>query len=122
MPKIMVIDDSVLMRKYTRGHLEEAGYTVEEFVPGSVADLMDKLLESMPDLVISDFNMPDVDGLNVARAVKRTSRDIPVIILTANRDPARESLLKTVGVEVILHKPISGPGLLDAVHKVVSNA
>ncbi|HWQ07986.1 MAG TPA: response regulator [Holophaga sp.] len=122
MPKIMVIDDSVLMRKYTRGFLEEAGYAVEEFAPRSVAELMDKLLDSMPDLVISDFNMPDVDGLNVARAVKRTSRDMPIIILTANRDPARESLLQTVGVHAILHKPISGPDLLAAVGKVCSIA
>ena len=122
MPKIMVIDDSALMRKYTREHLEEAGYTVEEYLPGSVLDLMEKLLDAAPDLVISDFTMPDVDGLNVARAVKRTNRETPVIILTANRDPAREALLQTVGVQFVLHKPVSGADLVAAVQAVFSRS
>lgn len=120
MSKILVIDDSVLMRKMSRNHLEEAGFEVEDFLPDSMADLTERIRHSLPDLVLSDFNMPSMDGLNVARTVKRTNPSIPIIILTANRDASREALLQTIGVRMILHKPIHGSDLVGAVSKVLS--
>ena len=86
MLKILVIDDSVLMRRVVRDHLEKEGFAVEEFLPASVLELMERVKTSPPDLVLSDFNMPYVDGLEVARNVRRVNPNIPVIILTANRD------------------------------------
>jgi len=120
MIKILVIDDSALMRKISREYLEEAGFTVDDFLPSSVTDLAEKIKNSPPDLVLSDFNMPNVDGMNVARTVRRTNPNIPVVILTANRDAAREALLQTMGVRKILHKPINGEDLVEAVSAVLS--
>lgn len=120
MPKILVIDDSALMRKISRQSLEEAGFEVEDFLPGSVLELMERLKTSPPDLVLSDYNMPNIDGQNVARTVRRFNPGLPVIILTANRDTAREALLGTMGVRRILHKPILGPDLALEVKEVLS--
>lgn len=119
MSKILIIDDSLLMRKISRDVLEEGGHVVDECLPDTVAELMERIQETEPDLVLSDFNMPHIDGLNVARTVKRTRPDLPVIILTANRDPAREALLHTIGVRIILHKPLAGPDLIQAVDKLL---
>jgi two-component system chemotaxis response regulator CheY len=120
MAKILVIDDSALMRMYVRQHLEEVGFEVEEFLPLSALEVMDRVRSSPPDLVLSDFNMPHVDGQSVARMVKRTSAAIPVIILTALHDPAKEAALTQTGVARILYKPINGPELVKAVQEVLA--
>ena len=120
MIKILVIDDSLLMRKVARDHLESAGFDVEDCLPETLGDLIDRLKEAAPDLVLSDFNMPHLDGTAVARTVRRTDPKIPVLILTANRDVARDAILQTIGVRRILHKPISGPDLVEAVSQVLA--
>lgn len=119
MVKILVIDDSALMRQICRGHLEEAGYEVEDYLPSSVVDLAERIKESRPDLVLSDFNMPNVDGQNVARTIRRTDPKIPVIILTANRDASRDAMLQSMGVRKVLYKPIKGADLVGAVAKIM---
>ena len=118
--RILVIDDSALMRKIARDHLEEAGFEVDDFLPASVIEIMERIRNAPPDLVLSDFNMPNIDGTHVARTVRRINPDIPVIILTASRDTAREALLKTMGVRKILHKPISGEELSKIIGEVLA--
>ncbi len=120
--KILVIDDSLLMRKISRDYLESAGFAVEDFLPASILELVERIKISPPDLVLSDFNMPSIDGLDVARNVRRINPDIPVIILTANRDASREARLQTVGVRKILYKPIRGEDLVNAVNQVLAGA
>jgi len=120
--KILVIDDSTLMRKISRDYLENAGYGVEDFLPASILELVEQIRTSPPDLVLSDFNMPNIDGLDVARNVRRINSNIPVIILTANRDASREARLQTVGVRKILYKPIRGEDLVNAVSQVLADA
>jgi len=122
MAKILVIDDSAFMRKTIRGFLEEAGFLVEDFLPKSIQELFVRVQTSKPDLVISDFNMPEIDGLTVARTVKRADDEIQVVILTATRDAAKESVLGTIGVRRILHKPIDGESLVTAIKEVLQNS
>jgi len=120
MPKILVIDDSGFMRKYVRDLLEEADYEVEEYVPLSALEVMDKIRSTKPDLVLSDYNMPHVDGQSVARMTKKANPAVRVMILTAVRDSAREAALIKLGVEQILHKPIQGQELLQAIQEVLN--
>jgi len=119
MAKILVIDDSSFMRHQVRSFLEEAGFEVEEFLPLSALEVVERVRASVPDLILSDFNMPEVDGQSVARMAKRANPDIPVIILTATRDAAKESVLGTIGVRRVLHKPIGGETLIQAVKEVL---
>ncbi len=119
---ILVIDDSVLMRNIAREALEEEGFTVTDLLPESVEALKAQIQSAPPDLVLSDFNMPLVDGLEVARAVRQVNAKIPVIILSANRDEARDAHLKAMGVRAILSKPIKGEAIVAAVAKVLVGA
>ena len=118
--KVLVLDDSALMRQRTRSVLEDEGFTVEDGQPGTEAELLARVGTFQPDLLISDFTMPGLDGLAVARCVRRAHPKLPVIILTALRDPARDAQLKSAGVRMILHKPLHGPELIEAVIKVLS--
>jgi CheY-like chemotaxis protein len=119
MTKVLVIDDSAFMRQHLRGFLEDAGLVVEDFLPHSCQELILKVQSTKPDLVLSDFNMPDIDGLQVARTVRRVDADIPVVILTANHDTARDSLLGTLGVRQVLHKPIDGEKLVAVLRELL---
>lgn len=118
MIKILVIDDSILMRKMARNHLEEAGFEVDDLSPTTSSALINHLSVAPPDLVISDFNMPALNGEGVVRAVRFSNPKIPIIILTANRDAARDAKLRTMGVRKILYKPIDGKNLIDAVQQI----
>ncbi|HJW33991.1 MAG TPA: response regulator [Holophagaceae bacterium] len=116
---ILVIDDSLLMRNIAREALEEEGFTVTDLLPETVEALKERIQSAPPDLVLSDFNMPLVDGLDVARTVRQVNAKIPVIILSANRDEARDAHLKAMGVRAILYKPIKGEAIVAAVAKVL---
>lgn len=117
---ILIIEDSALMRNLARTALEGEGFRVEEVLPETPEALKARILAAPPDLVLSDFNMPRVDGLQVARAVRQADAKVPVIILSATRDATRDLQLKAMGVRTILHKPISGSDLVAAVVTVLA--
>ena len=120
MAKILVIDDSPFIRNMWRRYLEAAGFEVEDFLPSSVSELMERIKQSPPDLVLSDFNMPVVNGQNIARGVRETSPKTPVIILTANQDEARDAILQSIGVSKIIYKPIQEQDLVAAVNNILA--
>jgi DNA-binding response OmpR family regulator len=113
--KILVIEDDVNFRNLLRIHLSRAGYAlevVEDGVEGGKA-----LLERPPDLVLSDLNMPFLNGfelLSLIRADNQTA-SIPVILLSARRDDVSESKAMELGAADYLIKPVTRENLLDSV-------
>jgi two-component system chemotaxis response regulator CheY len=120
MPRILIIDDSAFQRQFMRGQLEEAGFEVEDWLPVSALEILGRIRDSKFDLVISDYNMPHVDGLTVLKMVKRADAAMPVIILTAIRNPEREARLEASGASRILHKPLRAEALAAAVKDVLA--
>jgi CheY-like chemotaxis protein len=109
------------MRKMLRKLLENEGYEVEDLLPQSVGELQECMFALAPDLVISDYQMPILNGLTVARMIKQVSPTTPVIILTAVRDPELEASLEQLYVQAVLHKPIDGPTLATAIRAALSS-
>jgi len=111
--RIMVVEDSSMTRSLIVSSLEDMGdYIVIEAANGFQA--LRKLPEVPPDLVITDINMPDINGLEVVRFVKQNEnfRHIPVIIVTTEgRDVDRERGLR-LGADRYLVKPFE-PGELQ---------
>ncbi len=90
--RVLVVDDSATTRSLVRSILEGAGYLVAIAVDG--AEAWAKLQQDLPDLVVSDVDMPRMDGFALCEAVRRSprSRDLPVVLVTAlgsDRDRAR---------------------------------
>ena len=119
MARILVIDDSTFQRQMVRDFLEKAGHQVEEFLPLSALEVVEKITAWPPDLVLTDFAMPHVDGLEVARLIRRARPDLPVVMLTAARDSGRDARLQTMGVRKILHKPLAGEALVKALEGLI---
>ncbi len=120
-PRILLVEDHPDMRSYIR-RLLEPEFDVREASDGVKA--LDALENFLPDLIISDVKMPDMDGLTFARKVKEDERLrlIPFISLTAHaNEKDRLTALKT-GVDDYLLKPFHAEELLARVHNLIVNA
>lgn len=112
--RILVVDDSSLVRLYYRSALEKAGFSVEQAINGIEA--MEKALSQAFDLVIVDVNMPRMDGIAFVRSL-RSGADANVAALPAlmiSTEAEREDMLAATaaGANFYLVKPISESDLV----------
>lgn len=119
MARIVVIDDSRLMRKVLRAYLENGGHTVEEWEPGAAMEIYEKIGATKPDLLLTDFQMPGANGATVAKMARKAMPNLPIVVLTALRDPEVMELLKRSQVTEILNKPCTEEQLLACVARAL---
>lgn len=117
--KILIVDDSASVRMVARIALREKGYEVLEAANGREA--LDKLSGERVNLVVSDVNMPIMDGISFLKELKSrpSSKFVPVIMLTteAGQDKMQEG--RAAGAKAWITKPFQPATLLDAVSKLV---
>lgn len=119
MAKILVIDDSSFMRRFLREAFEELGFEVDDLLPVSPLEVVERMKEGRPDVVLTDYNMPHVDGAQVARMARRADAAVPVVVLTATRDAELDASLAKLGVRLILHKPMTGAAIVKSVQDLL---
>ena len=118
--KVLIVDDQNSVRQMTRITLEELGIrTIHEAENGK--DAFQTATLQPIDLIISDFNMPEMDGLGLLRAVRghQALRKLPFILLTGRGD--RELVVKAAqaGVNNYLVKPFTTPILREKIEQVL---
>ena len=91
--RILVVEDEANIASFVSAYLEKAGFVVDRAVNG--AEAKEKAVSADPALILLDLNLPDMDGLEVCRAVRATST-VPILMLTARDDDVD----KIVGLEV----------------------
>ena len=111
--RILVVDDSSLVRLYYRDTLEKAGFEVEQAINGIEA--MEKVLVQPFDLAIVDVNMPRMDGFSFLRTLRRGAADVatlPALVITteAGEDDLRAA--RAAGANFYLVKPVSQQDLV----------
>ncbi len=114
-PLIMVVDDSLTMRKITSRLLQRAGYRVITAKDG--VEALELLQDEMPAVMLLDIEMPNLDGYEVVRAVRANSRlsHLPIIMITSRTaDKHRQYALK-LGVNHYMGKPFDEEELLAAI-------
>src|SRR5690606_4450396 len=110
--KLLIIDDDTLVRQSIATYLEDSGFHVLEAASGAMG--MQLVEEQVPELVITDLRMPDLDGLQVLQKLHEKKPDLPVIVIsgagvmadvvTALRLGARDYLIKPIiDMEVLVH-------------------
>ena len=117
--KILTVDDSASIRLTTRVTLSNAGYTVTEAVDGM--DGLNKLKAGEFDLVVTDLNMPNMDGQTMIRELRKlpAHTGVPVIFLTTESDGEIKQQAKAAGATGWLTKPFDPESLVKIARKVL---
>jgi len=115
----LTVDDSATMRQMVKVTLSDAGYTVIEAVDGK--DALAKLTRAV-DLMITDLNMPNLDGIELIRQVRANPayRRIPILMLTTESQEARKLQGKAAGATGWIVKPFATQQLLAVVKRVLA--
>ncbi len=116
---ILIVDDSASLRQVVSIALKSAGYDVVEACDGK--DALTKLDGRKIHLIISDVNMPNMDGLSFVKAAKQmpTYKFTPVIMLTTEAGDAKKQEGQAAGAKAWMVKPFQPPQMLAAVAKLV---
>jgi response regulator RpfG family c-di-GMP phosphodiesterase len=116
---ILVVDDSLTMRKTLENMLSQSGYRVslaEDGVGG-----VERATEEIPDLVLLDIVLPDISGFRALRKLRKDKRtaNVPVIMISGNAGAIEKFFLQRVGVDDFIHKPFGRFEVFGAIERLV---
>lgn len=117
---ILTIDDSRTMRDMLMMALSQAGFHVVQAVDGE--DGMEKLEAAAPDVIVTDINMPRLDGFGFIERLRQDPRwrATPVLVLTTESDPAKKMRAREAGATGWIVKPFNAEKLVDAIRRVAA--
>jgi two-component system chemotaxis response regulator CheY len=116
----MTVDDSASVRQMINFTLKNAGFQVVEAVDGR--DALSKLRQTSVHMMITDLNMPNMDGIELIRSVRGQSsahRFIPIIMLTTESQPSKKEEGKSAGATGWIVKPFKPEQLIAVIKKVL---
>jgi two-component system phosphate regulon response regulator PhoB len=121
-PNILIVEDEEALTLLLRYNLEAAGYDVESVARGDEADL--RLREAIPDLVILDWMLPGVSGIELCRRLRSRpeTRQLPIVMLTARGEESERVRGLSTGADDYVVKPFSVPELLARVAALLRRA
>jgi CheY-like chemotaxis protein len=122
MTKVVVIEDSKLMRGMIHHFLAQAGYEVEEWAEVTALEVADRMAASNPDLIVTDYQMPGCNGATIAKLAHQVAPKLPILVVTATHDPLVAVNLQQQQVTRILYKPFKEEDLLAAVAGLLPSA
>lgn len=121
MKKIIVADDSALARSFIIKCIEISGMEDVTFIEAKDGnEVLDKVREEAPDLILTDLNMPNLNGLELVKKIKEEPQnsDIPIVVITsAGNTKEREEFL-SLGVNQIASKPITPPKISEILESI----
>ncbi|PKO54069.1 MAG: hybrid sensor histidine kinase/response regulator, partial [Betaproteobacteria bacterium HGW-Betaproteobacteria-21] len=114
-PTVMVVDDSLTVRKIIGRLLEREGYRVITAKDG--VDALEALIETVPDVILSDIEMPRMDGFDLVRNIRADlrTRQVPVIMITSRLADKHRSYAMEIGANHYLGKPYQEEELLGLI-------
>ena len=117
---VLTVDDSRTMRDMLLMALEDAGYTVIQAVDG--VDGLETLAKNGADVVITDINMPRMDGFGFIEGLRADPRHraTPVLVLTTESDADKKARARAAGATGWIVKPFDPVKLVDAVRRVAA--
>src|SRR5258708_303861 len=117
--RILVVEDEANIASFVSAYLEKAGFVVDRAVNG--AEAKEKAVSADPALILLDLNLPDMDGLEVCRAVRATST-VPILMLTARDDDVDKIVGLEVGADDYLTKPFNPRELVARIRSILRRA
>ena len=119
-PSVMVVDDSLTVRKVTGRLLAREGYEV--IVAKDGVEAMEKLRDVIPDVMLVDIEMPRMDGFDLTRNVRADRRlaTVPIIIITSRSAEKHQNYAKEIGASAFLGKPYQEDDLLGQIAGLIT--
>ena len=121
MKSIFLVDDSATMLMSLKGTLEISGFAVNTAPDGEAA--LTKIKAGLkPDLIITDINMPKMDGLSLIKEARKILRFTPILALTTESQQTKRDEAKKSGATGWLVKPVGGADLVKVIKQVLPGA
>src|ERR1043165_1068902 len=121
-PRVMIVEDEQPLSLMLRYNLEAEGYTVDAVERGDEAE--ERLKESVPDLLLLDWMLPGVSGIELCRRLRARgpTRTLPIIMLTARGEEAERVRGLATGADDYIVTPFSVPELLARIRSLLRRA
>ena len=116
---ILIVEDETSIASFVSLYLKNAGYDVRAVTTGSAA--LTQIAQEQPALIILDLMLPDIDGIEICRRVRKTS-DVPILMLTARDEDVDKIIGLEVGADDYLTKPFNPRELVARVKSVLRRA
>ena len=119
-PTVLLVDDSISVRKFVGQMLDKAGFRVATAVDGQ--DALQQLLDLTVDVVVTDLEMPRVNGYALIEDLRRraATREVPVVVMTTRAGDKHVSLARRLGVRHYVTKPVDEQGFIRLVRSVAA--
>jgi diguanylate cyclase (GGDEF)-like protein len=112
---VLIVDDDPIVSEFHATMLRVAGMTTQ--IVNRPIDALDRLNAQVPDLLLMDVQMPDVDGIELARIIRQSRRfiSLPIVFLSAERDSGRQMEARKFGGDIFIPKPVAREQLVSMV-------
>jgi two-component system, chemotaxis family, chemotaxis protein CheY len=119
--RILLVDDSRTIRNIQKNVLSQIGYTdIVEAADG--VEALSQIAEHRPDLVLVDWNMPNMDGITLIRKVRETDRQLPLVMVTTEAEKSRVLEAIKAGVNNYVVKPFTAETLSEKITQTLTKA
>lgn len=118
--KIVIVDDSKAMRMIVKRTLRQAGFeehAVEEATNG--AEALQVIESASPDLILSDWNMPEMNGIDLLKALKKAESSVPFGFVTSEGTPEMRELAAENGALFLISKPFTADTFREALAPIL---
>lgn len=115
MKKILLVDDDEDVRDLVERTLTDAGFEVVSAETGEVC--LGLMVQEAPDMLLLDLIMPDMDGFEIMRAVRKSHPEVPVVVLSGYIEKETEEIIEGLGGTSFIRKPFSCNDLVMVVER-----
>lgn len=122
MTRILVVDDSAMDRRLVTGMLQKHGGWTTQVAHNGAEAVREIEAGALPDLILTDMQMPEMNGLELVRSVKRDHPTLPVILMTAQGSEALAVKALQVGADSYVPKSLLADDLVETVERVIALA
>ena len=120
LPTVLIVDDSLSARKAIANLLKDSGYLIQTAIDG--VEALDKIQRELPELVITDYEMPRMNGVELAAVIRGREKmaHLPIMMITSRSTDKHRQEADTAGIDYYLTKPWQENTLLDAITQLLS--
>ena len=119
MPSVLIVDDNQRIRKVMRRFFETLPDWIVRGEAGDGTEAIEKAMELRPDLILLDFSMPNMNGVEAASVLKKALPDVHIVVFTMFDDALGSRLVSAVGVDLIVPKSEGLTGLVKAIQHLM---